>query len=172
MNFIPSNADIINLNRGDTLNAPLFINIGTFTNPIRYRLLPTDKLYFGIMEPNQCWENSIVRQVYTSESGKTKDGDIIIQLTPEDTEFLLPGTYYYMIKLLTTKEVIYYSYLETEDESYNPLKTYYIIDKFGNYQQFKGNEFDPTTIYYEREETTEQQEQVHTIVPKTLFYIL
>ena len=72
--------------------------------PIRYEIKENDKVYFGVMEPNHYWEQSILKQVYTSESYKTEEGDLVISISPEETEYLIPGTYYYMIKLVTYDE--------------------------------------------------------------------
>ena len=57
-------------------------------------------MYFGVREPNKYWEQSILKQIYTSESDKTEDGDIIIKINPNETEYLIPGMYYYEIKLV------------------------------------------------------------------------
>ena len=101
LNYVESNASIIRLNRGDNFKAPLFINVGTWVNPVRYELKEGDRLYFGLMEPNMYWEQSIVKQIYTTDTSEfTADGDVYIKLSPEDTEYLTPGTYYYEIKLL------------------------------------------------------------------------
>lgn len=102
--YIESNASMIRMNRGDTFQKPLFINGGTFLNPIRYSLQEGDKLYLGVMEPNHYWEQSILKQTYTSESEKTEEGDTLIKISPEETEYLIPGTYYYMIKLVKYDE--------------------------------------------------------------------
>lgn len=102
--YIESNAPIIRINRGDSFSKPLFINCGTFMNPKRYQLQDGDKLYFGVMEPNKLWEQSILRQIYNKDSDMTEDGDVIIKITPEETQYLIPGTYYYQIKLLRTEE--------------------------------------------------------------------
>ena len=99
--YVESNASIIRINRGDTYRAPLFINVGTWVNPVRYDLQPEDKLYFGVMEPNKLWEQSILRQIYTTENSEfSQDVDIYIKIAPEETEFLRPGKYYYMVKLV------------------------------------------------------------------------
>lgn len=103
-NYIESNASMIRINRGDTYKAPLFINCGTLLEPKRYILQENDKVFFGVMEPNKLWEQSIMRQIYTYDCDKTEEGDIIIQITPEETQYLLPGTYYYMIKLVKYDE--------------------------------------------------------------------
>lgn len=97
--YIESNASIIRINRGDSFQKPLFINCGSWLTPVRYTLQENDKIYLGIMEPNHYWEQSILKQIYTSEDEKTEEGDTIIKIRPEETEYLIPGTYYYMIKL-------------------------------------------------------------------------
>jgi len=102
---VESNASIIRINRGDSFQKPLYINCGTFLNPVRYQLQEGDKVYFGVMEPNHYWEQSILRQRYDKDSDKTEDGDIIIKISPEETEYLLPGTYYYQVKLLRSEDL-------------------------------------------------------------------
>lgn len=97
--FITSNGAIVTITRGDSFEATVFINQGTLLVPVRYELTGTDNLFLGIMEPNQLFENAIVRKVFTSESKKTEDGDVVISLEPYETEHLHPGTYYYSIKL-------------------------------------------------------------------------
>lgn len=101
---VESNASIIRINRGDSFQKPLFINCGTFLSPARYTLQAGDKVYFGVMEPNHYWEQSLIRQVYNKDSEMTEDGDLIIKLKPEDTEYLFPGTYYYQVKLLREED--------------------------------------------------------------------
>lgn len=99
-NQIDSNASIIRLPRGDSFEAPLFINDGDCLKPERHIVEPDEKVYFGVREPNKYWEQSILKQIYTDESEKTEDGDIIIKINPEETEYLIPGTYYYEVKLV------------------------------------------------------------------------
>ena len=89
---------IVRVNRGDTFQCPLFINKGTELYPIRFRLKDEDKCYLGIMEPNQRFEDAIVKKVYTN-SDENENGDIVIKFNTEDTLYLLPGKYYYEIKL-------------------------------------------------------------------------
>lgn len=103
-NQIYSNASIIRLHRGDSFEAPLFINNGDCLNPVRHIVEPDEKVYFGVREPNKYWEQSILKQIYTSESDKTEEGDIIIKIKPEETEYLIPGTYYYEVKLVKYKD--------------------------------------------------------------------
>lgn len=112
-----SDNGLITTQRGDSFEFPLFINIGdnlTYTRyPIGY--LSTAKIYVGVMEPNQMFENAIIRQVYSGgdfyiEGEKnldkyTSEGDLIIKFSPKDTCCLRPGTYYYQIIL--TDDSIY-----------------------------------------------------------------
>lgn len=92
----------ITLNRGDTVQTSLFINIGTPCSPSRYYIKdhPKTVAYLGVIEPNQPFENAIIRKKYTSESPINEDGDLIIEITSKDTEYLLPGKYYYMVKVV------------------------------------------------------------------------
>lgn len=99
-NFIMGNAHIINMHRGDSFRASIFINKGSSINPIRYYVDGTDLLFLGIMEPNQCFEKAIIKKVYDAHSDTDFAGDIIFSLDPVDTEYLNPGLYYYQAKLL------------------------------------------------------------------------
>ena len=66
------------------------------------------------MEPNQLFEDTIVKKVYTKDDHRDEDDPeaLTISFDCEDTENLLPGVYYYSIKLyrpgdgLTTKDRI------------------------------------------------------------------
>lgn len=90
---------IITMNRGDSFEASLFINCGTKMCPHRYLLKPGDKVYFALMEPNQKFEDAILKKVYENFENVTPEGDLIITLKSEDTQHLLPGKYFYTIKV-------------------------------------------------------------------------
>lgn len=92
---------IINLMRGDSFTTPIYINIGSKLSPRYYKLGPTDKLYFGLMEPNKAFEDAILKKVFDFTSPQDTNGNTLLILTPTDTEKLLVGKYYYMIKLRT-----------------------------------------------------------------------
>ena len=70
-------------------------------NPIRFSLLsnPNSELYLGIMMPHQDFENALVRKKYTNESPHTEYRDVIVELVPNDTMYLMPGRYYIEAKL-------------------------------------------------------------------------
>lgn len=91
--------NIISMSRGDSVDLPLFLNAGTDINPVRYVLQDGDKIYFGIMEPNQPFENAIVKKVYTKDDFNENE-DVVIKLEPNDTVCLYPGRYYYQVKAL------------------------------------------------------------------------
>ena len=89
---------IITLNRGDTFEATLFINFGTQLVQDEYKLTENDKVYFAITEANQKFEHAIIKKMYTYND-LDEDGNVVIKLESKDTEHLIPGTYYYEIKL-------------------------------------------------------------------------
>ena len=89
--------NIIKMNRGDTYEFNLTIDDEGSENG-KYLLQGNDTVYFGLMEPNSAFEQSLVKKIYTEED-RDKDGNIFITIEPEDTEHLLPGVYYYSIKL-------------------------------------------------------------------------
>lgn len=99
--FDISNEGIITLTRGDSFETPLFINQGTEIAPARYELTADDIVYFAVMQPNQRFEDAIVKKVYDINSPHNDEGDLLISFEPLDTEYLLSGTYYYMVKLRT-----------------------------------------------------------------------
>jgi len=96
---------IISLNRGDSETFPLFINTGTPLEPVRFdlRFNPGSELYLGVCEPNERFEDAIIRKKYTGADifNFNSDGDLMVEFNTEDTEYLLPGVYYYEVKLLT-----------------------------------------------------------------------
>ena len=94
-----SNNGIITLMRGDSFTHPIKINIGNKLYPKYYRLNSTDRLYFALMEPNQAFEDAVLKKVFDFTSPQDVDGNTLLILKPTDTEKLLVGKYYYMIKL-------------------------------------------------------------------------
>ena len=87
----------IRLTRGDTLVLPIQINQGDNMCLILYELEPKDELYFALTEPNQPWEQAILKKKF--DFNDQKDGVIPLKLNPSDTMCLLPGLYYYQIKV-------------------------------------------------------------------------
>ena len=61
--------------------------------------LPKDTtVYFGLMDPGQPFERALIRKSFTAEDF-TKDGELCIEITPDDTLDLLPAKYFYAVKL-------------------------------------------------------------------------
>lgn len=89
---------IITVNRGDSFTLPLALNYGTNLDPYRYTLSDSCVVYFAVMEPNQPFEEALIRKRYTAEDADA-DGNIIIKFKPQDTQCVLPGKYYYQVKL-------------------------------------------------------------------------
>jgi len=108
---------IITASRGDTFEAPLFINAGSKLEPKKYFITTNDEIYIGVMEANQLFENAIIRKKYTYED-INKDGVIIVKFNPEDTIYLQPGKYYYQIKLKSNTTV----------NTITPKQLFYIIE--------------------------------------------
>lgn len=92
---------IIRLMRGDSFSTPIHINIGTKLDPVYRSLTANDVLYFGLMEPNQAFEDAVLKKKFTFLDEKDDKGNTLLILDPKDTEKLLVGKYYYMIKLRT-----------------------------------------------------------------------
>lgn len=89
----------VNLSRGDNATFTLHINQGSNLNPLQYKLKDKDRIYFAIEEPNQPFENAIVKKVIDLENNLLdKNGNITFDITPDDTVLLMPGLYYYEIK--------------------------------------------------------------------------
>lgn len=98
--FNISNSGIVTVNRGDSFQFPITLNVGSSLDKSEYTLCDTDVLYLGIMEPNQPFETALIRKKFTFED-LDKDNNIVIRFWPEDTVCVLPGKYYYQVKLQT-----------------------------------------------------------------------
>jgi hypothetical protein len=96
--------NIIVINRGDSHEFDLTIVDATSADG-RYKLIGDDTVYFGIMDPHQMFENALVRKKFTVEDTDAA-GNLTIKIEPEDTLDLLPGTYYYAVKLHLNHENI------------------------------------------------------------------
>lgn len=94
----------IRISRGDSVVFSCFINAGTKIQPRRYTMINGDILYFAVMEPNCKFEDAILKKTFDSSSPTNDDKDVLIEIKPTDTENLLPGLYYYTVKLQRTHE--------------------------------------------------------------------
>ena len=100
------NNQILQMNRGDDIDFTFVINSGTPMLPVINVLetieLPDgteqdECLYFGVMEANQKWEDSIIRKKL-SVADLDENGNVHLHLYSQDTEMLASGTYWYMVK--------------------------------------------------------------------------
>lgn len=91
------NKNIITINRGDTYSFDFTINDASSPTS-RYILSNDDVLYFGLMDPHQPFEHALVKKRFTKDDCD-EAGNLVITIRPEDTLDLIPGVYYYSIKL-------------------------------------------------------------------------
>lgn len=91
--------NIITVNRGDNFSFLVSVNLGTLADPDYYTLTANDKVYMGVMEPNQPFEEADVKKVVGIESYGSSSKAVQFDFASADTEYLLPGTYYYEVKL-------------------------------------------------------------------------
>ena len=116
------------LNRGDDATITLHINEGSNLDPMQYKLKEEDTLYFAIEEPNQPFENAIVKKVIDLKNNLLdKNGNITFDIDSNDTLLLMPGLYYYEIKAKLYKgDQFRNGYLVI---TFNKDLTYQIINK-------------------------------------------
>lgn len=89
---------IITVNRGDSFEVPLSLNFGSSLFPDHYIMNNRSVVYVAVMEPNQPFENALIKKKYTYED-MDEYGNILIRFKPQDTQCVLPGKYYYQVKL-------------------------------------------------------------------------
>ena len=97
MSYTISENNIIRINRGDTFSFDFTISDENSPDG-RYVLKDDDVLYLGLMDPHQMFEDALVKKRYTKDDCDEL-GNLIIKFSPEDTIDLVPGVYYYSIKL-------------------------------------------------------------------------
>ena len=91
-------ARIIKINRGDSYS----LDIKVFSNKDAskpYLLTASDAVYFALLNPHQRFEDAILIKGYTLEDQNVSNGEITVNITPNDTRSLTPGVYYYTAKL-------------------------------------------------------------------------
>lgn len=89
---------IITVTRGDSFEVPILLNYGTNLLNDIYIMNENSVVYFAVMEPNQPFENALIKKKYT-HNDMDQHGNIIIRFKPQDTQCVLPGKYYYQVKL-------------------------------------------------------------------------
>ena len=91
---------IITVNRGDSFTIPLMLNAGTTLDPMQYDATETSYLYFAVMEPNQPFETALIKKKYRIyDMERDEDNQLLIKFKPQDTQCVLPGKYYYQVKV-------------------------------------------------------------------------
>ena len=95
---------MIYLSRGDTCSFTLVILTGDNLQNYHYVLTDNEKIYFGVTEANECFEDSILKKVFTTDD-VDEDGNVVMSFNHDDTKCLEEGTYYYTIKLVHGDEV-------------------------------------------------------------------
>lgn len=90
----------LHIHRGDSFNIEAIIYSGNNLSRELYKFNEGDEIYFALLEPNQCWENAIVRKKFIENISQ-------IELKPKDTMCLFPGLYYYQVKLKNKDGEVY-----------------------------------------------------------------
>lgn len=104
--FWQTEINCFSFNRGDTIRIPIVINKNTYLNFERYVLTDSDKLYVALVEPNQAFEDAIVRKIITNKDTVDEFGNPILTFESRDTEYLLTGKYYLTVKLQQENNIV------------------------------------------------------------------
>jgi len=96
----------LHISRGDTFKFPIIINQSpTKLEFDKYELSENDIIYGAVLEPNQAFENALIRKVITNASEKDEYNNPLFILNSDDTEYLLTGKYYITFKLKHNDEI-------------------------------------------------------------------
>lgn len=99
MLYIDKNGNI-KINRGDTFEVPLFIDVcSNILHSIRYPWKVGDEVILHVMEANKPFECFLLGKSFTYED-LNENSDIIVRFDHEDTNFMVPNTYFYEVKLI------------------------------------------------------------------------
>lgn len=91
---------VISINRGDYLEKEFLFTTGPFLEEVPLIVNEGDVIFFGLMDPHQHFEHALIKKEF-GKKDITDEGLFTLILESEDTLDLVPGTYYYSIKLLT-----------------------------------------------------------------------
>lgn len=97
--FCENDINCFTISRGDTFVFPIIINQGTKLYPEEYTLQEKDTIYGAILQPNEAFEDALIRKVLTIEDIQQDMKYPLFKLIPEDTEYLRTGKYYFTLKL-------------------------------------------------------------------------
>lgn len=103
--YIEKKNRVITMTRGDYYSFDVIIRSEDPWSDFVYVLSPGDILFFGLMEPNQPFEKAILKKQFGYDDYDVEGGTLKVVLSPEDTIELVPGTYYYQIKVLYEDEI-------------------------------------------------------------------
>lgn len=101
MLYVIKKNHVISLNRGDYAEIPFCFKEGKFPKDAPIRIGEGDVLFFGLMDPNTHFEHSLIKKEFIGNDVIDDEGNFTLVIEPDDTLELLPGTYFYEIKLLT-----------------------------------------------------------------------
>ena len=162
--YLVKKNNVISMIRGDTFRFDVTISDDSSPCGV-YRLSNQDVLYFGLMEPNKNFEDSVLVKEYPAGiTPINEDGSITITLNSEDTWNLFPGKYFYTIKLNRIKKAGSEIEPDSEEEPVDSEEEH-IVPKGG----FRGYDFEE-----EDSESSEEEDidEIITVIGKTEFFIL
>lgn len=140
---------VIKMNRGDEVQFPLFLNNGTRLNPIRYEFDVEDgcEIYFYILPVNGSFDDYLLKKTFYSSGGCVSEfpyqasitdnsrvnindkKDMVIYLCKEDTQFLIPGEYMYVVRAkIATDKINSANLIKSE-----PYMTFQVTNKYSFY---------------------------------------
>ena len=120
MFIIDPTTQSISASRGDSYSFEISIYSGDMMNPSNYAFQDDDILYMAVQEPNQVFEDAILKKKFTKDN-LIDESTIKVSFAPEDTMYLLPGLYYYQFKLVRA---------EKDDEGNNLVDTIIPLTEF------------------------------------------
>lgn len=92
--------NVVSVVRGDYLELRIPLIQGRFPFQKKIEIHDGDTLFFGMTHHHEPFERAILKIPYTKED-LNSEGDLLVVIEPEDTIHMLPGVYYYEVKLLT-----------------------------------------------------------------------
>ena len=101
---------VVNITRGDSccITAQVLDEVSQEV----YYLSDEDVLYFGVMDSNQKFEDAVIKKRLTKDN-MAEDGTIMIPISPSDSIDLIPGVYWYTLKLHNIKKAAKIDRVET-----------------------------------------------------------
>ena len=112
---------IITLVRGDTFQIKADLNIGTPLHPVIFELENDDYVVFRLFTANSSWGSYLLEKEATLED-LDSEGNIVFNLSSEDSESINQGQYYYQIRLFYTRDG------ETRVITLMPRTKFYMVD--------------------------------------------